>query len=75
MEQTDINQIRMSYCNPAQLNSYNNLLACSFEISECVCIHRAGHAREVSQLRGKVSQLQTEMDVLKRQLTTERFER
>ncbi|KAL1022602.1 hypothetical protein UPYG_G00029760 [Umbra pygmaea] len=35
----------------------------------------AGHAREVSQLRGKVSQLQTEMDVLKRQLTTERFER
>ncbi|MEQ2174772.1 hypothetical protein GOODEAATRI_011329, partial [Goodea atripinnis] len=33
------------------------------------------HAREVSQLRGKVSQLQTEMDVLKRQLTTERFER
>lgn len=38
-------------------------------------ICRAGHAREVSQLRGKVSQLQTEMDVLKRQLTTERFER
>lgn len=35
----------------------------------------AGHAREVSQLQGKVSQLQTEMDVLKRQLTTERFER
>ncbi|MEQ2304804.1 hypothetical protein AMECASPLE_031148, partial [Ameca splendens] len=35
----------------------------------------AEHAREVSQLRGKVSQLQTEMDVLKRQLTTERFER
>uniref|UniRef100_A0A8C7GFU8 Centrosomal protein 135 n=1 Tax=Oncorhynchus kisutch TaxID=8019 RepID=A0A8C7GFU8_ONCKI len=35
----------------------------------------AGHAREVSLLRGKVSQLQTEMDVLKRQLTTERFER
>ncbi|XP_058612187.1 centrosomal protein of 135 kDa isoform X2 [Onychostoma macrolepis] len=35
----------------------------------------AGHAREVTQLRGKVSQLQTEMDVLKRQLTTERFER
>ncbi|CAL8256272.1 unnamed protein product [Merluccius merluccius] len=35
----------------------------------------AGHAREVSQLRGRVSQLQTEMDVLKRQLTTERFER
>ncbi|XP_062858185.1 centrosomal protein of 135 kDa isoform X2 [Trichomycterus rosablanca] len=35
----------------------------------------AGHVREVSQLRGKVSQLQTEMDVLKRQLTTERFER
>uniref|UniRef100_A0A6Q2XQT8 Centrosomal protein 135 n=1 Tax=Esox lucius TaxID=8010 RepID=A0A6Q2XQT8_ESOLU len=35
----------------------------------------AGHTREVSQLRGKVSQLQTEMDVLKRQLTTERFER
>ncbi|KAM3619121.1 uncharacterized protein V6R79_003302 [Siganus canaliculatus] len=35
----------------------------------------AEHTREVSQLRGKVSQLQTEMDVLKRQLTTERFER
>ncbi|RVE73808.1 hypothetical protein OJAV_G00034970 [Oryzias javanicus] len=35
----------------------------------------AEHAREVSQLRGKVSQLQTEMDVLKRQVTTERFER
>nr|XP_046247399.1 centrosomal protein of 135 kDa isoform X3 [Scatophagus argus] len=35
----------------------------------------AEHAREVSQLRGRVSQLQTEMDVLKRQLTTERFER
>ncbi|XP_065113114.1 centrosomal protein of 135 kDa isoform X3 [Paramisgurnus dabryanus] len=35
----------------------------------------AGHVKEVSQLRGKVSQLQTEMDVLKRQLTTERFER
>ncbi|XP_073333060.1 centrosomal protein of 135 kDa [Pagrus major] len=35
----------------------------------------AEHFREASQLRGKVSQLQTEMDVLKRQLTTERFER
>ncbi|XP_070688604.1 centrosomal protein of 135 kDa isoform X2 [Pempheris klunzingeri] len=35
----------------------------------------AEHAREVAQLRGKVSQLQTEIDVLKRQLTTERFER
>ncbi|XP_076009146.1 centrosomal protein of 135 kDa isoform X2 [Genypterus blacodes] len=35
----------------------------------------AEHAREVSQLRAKLSQLQTEMDVLKRQLTTERFER
>uniref|UniRef100_A0A8C6UP01 Centrosomal protein 135 n=1 Tax=Neogobius melanostomus TaxID=47308 RepID=A0A8C6UP01_9GOBI len=35
----------------------------------------AEHAREVSQLRSKVSQLQTEMDVLKRQLTSERFER
>lgn len=35
----------------------------------------AEHAREVSQLRGKVSQLQTEIDVLKRQLTSERFER
>uniref|UniRef100_A0A3Q4G5D4 Centrosomal protein 135 n=1 Tax=Neolamprologus brichardi TaxID=32507 RepID=A0A3Q4G5D4_NEOBR len=35
----------------------------------------AEHAREASQLRGKVSQLQTEIDVLKRQLTTERFER
>eukprot|EP00064_Thunnus_orientalis_P017659 superscaffoldBa00003812_g17744 len=35
----------------------------------------AEHARDVSNLRGKVSQLQTEMDVLKRQLTTERFER
>uniref|UniRef100_A0A8C9SW36 Centrosomal protein 135 n=1 Tax=Scleropages formosus TaxID=113540 RepID=A0A8C9SW36_SCLFO len=32
----------------------------------------AGHVREVSQLRGKLSQLQTEMDVLKRQLTSER---
>ncbi|XP_035272175.1 centrosomal protein of 135 kDa [Anguilla anguilla] len=32
-------------------------------------------AKEVSQLRGKVSQLQTELDVLKRQLTKERFER
>lgn len=36
---------------------------------------RASHAREVSQLRGKMSQLQTEADALKRQLTTERFER
>uniref|UniRef100_A0A3B3BWX3 Centrosomal protein 135 n=1 Tax=Oryzias melastigma TaxID=30732 RepID=A0A3B3BWX3_ORYME len=36
--------------------------------------NKAEHAREVSQLRGKVSQLQTEMDVLKRQVTTERFE-
>ncbi|KAJ0065301.1 hypothetical protein NL108_007027 [Boleophthalmus pectinirostris] len=35
----------------------------------------AEHAREVSQLRSKLSQLQTEMDVLKRQLTSERFER
>ncbi|XP_041647800.1 centrosomal protein of 135 kDa [Cheilinus undulatus] len=35
----------------------------------------AEHSKEVSQLRGKVSQLQTEMDVLKRQLTSERFER
>ncbi|XP_068448993.1 centrosomal protein of 135 kDa isoform X2 [Clinocottus analis] len=35
----------------------------------------AEHVREVSQLRGKVSQLQMEMDVLKRQLTSERFER
>ncbi|XP_028301260.1 centrosomal protein of 135 kDa-like [Gouania willdenowi] len=35
----------------------------------------AEHTKEVSQLRSKVSQLQTEMDVLKRQLTTERFER
>ncbi|KAM9797567.1 centrosomal protein of 135 kDa isoform 1-T1 [Syngnathus typhle] len=33
------------------------------------------HAREVSNLRTKVSQLQTEMDVLNRQLTSERFER
>lgn len=40
-----------------------------------LCAFRAEHVREVSQLRGKVSQLQTEMDVLKRQLTTERFER
>lgn len=35
----------------------------------------AEHAQEVSQLRSKVSQLQTEMDILKRQLTSERFER
>nr|XP_057930217.1 centrosomal protein of 135 kDa-like isoform X3 [Doryrhamphus excisus] len=33
------------------------------------------HSREVSKLCGKVSQLQTEMDVLNRQLTSERFER
>lgn len=68
----------MFYCNPAQLKSnatYKNVFAFCFDISKCMCLHRAGHAREVSQLRGKVSQLQTEMDVLKRQLTTERFER
>lgn len=43
----------------------------------CLCenTHSAEHARDVSQLRGKVSQLETEMDVLRRQLTTERFER
>ncbi|XP_016526216.1 centrosomal protein of 135 kDa isoform X2 [Poecilia formosa] len=35
----------------------------------------AENTRDVSHLRGKVSQMQTEMDVLKRQLTTERFER
>ncbi|KAM9849282.1 centrosomal protein of 135 kDa [Aulostomus maculatus] len=35
----------------------------------------AEHTREVTNLRGKVSQLHTEMDVLRRQLTTERFER
>ncbi|XP_029001754.1 centrosomal protein of 135 kDa isoform X2 [Betta splendens] len=35
----------------------------------------AEHSKEVSQLRSRVSQLQTEMDVLKRQLTSERFER
>ncbi|XP_072294915.1 centrosomal protein of 135 kDa isoform X2 [Eucyclogobius newberryi] len=35
----------------------------------------AEHTREVSEMRRKVSQLQTEMDVLKRQLTSERFER
>ncbi|EMP25116.1 hypothetical protein UY3_17797 [Chelonia mydas] len=33
------------------------------------------HNREVSMLRSKVAQLQTDYDVLKRQLTTERFER
>ncbi|XP_075786504.1 centrosomal protein of 135 kDa isoform X4 [Pelodiscus sinensis] len=33
------------------------------------------HNREVSSLRSKVAQLQTDYDVLKRQLTTERFER
>ncbi|XP_051928718.1 centrosomal protein of 135 kDa-like isoform X1 [Hippocampus zosterae] len=33
------------------------------------------HARDVSNLRNKVCQLQTEMDVLNRQLTSERFER
>ncbi|XP_077964952.1 centrosomal protein of 135 kDa isoform X3 [Gasterosteus aculeatus] len=32
-------------------------------------------SREASQLRASVSQLQTEMDVLRRQLTSERFER
>nr|XP_061834123.1 centrosomal protein of 135 kDa-like isoform X1 [Nerophis lumbriciformis]XP_061834124.1 centrosomal protein of 135 kDa-like isoform X1 [Nerophis lumbriciformis] len=35
----------------------------------------AEHAREVSKLQGKVSQLQTEMDVLNRQLISERYER
>ncbi|XP_037325419.2 centrosomal protein of 135 kDa [Pungitius pungitius] len=35
----------------------------------------AEHSREVSQLRARVSELQMEMDVLKRQLTSERFER
>lgn len=36
---------------------------------------RSSHNREVSLLRSKVAQLQTDYDVLKRQLTTERFER
>ncbi|XP_042668627.1 centrosomal protein of 135 kDa isoform X4 [Centrocercus urophasianus] len=35
----------------------------------------SSHNREVSTLRSKVAQLQTDYDVLKRQLTTERFER
>ncbi|XP_009072711.1 PREDICTED: centrosomal protein of 135 kDa [Acanthisitta chloris] len=35
----------------------------------------SSHTREVSILRSKVAQLQTDSDVLKRQLTTERFER
>uniref|UniRef100_A0A3B3HTE7 Centrosomal protein 135 n=2 Tax=Oryzias latipes TaxID=8090 RepID=A0A3B3HTE7_ORYLA len=35
----------------------------------------ADNKTEVSQLRGRLSQLQTEKDVLKRQVTTERFER
>ncbi|XP_015717766.1 centrosomal protein of 135 kDa isoform X1 [Coturnix japonica] len=35
----------------------------------------SSHSREVSMLRSKVAQLQTDYDVLKRQLTTERFER
>uniref|UniRef100_A0A8C3BPA9 Centrosomal protein 135 n=1 Tax=Cairina moschata TaxID=8855 RepID=A0A8C3BPA9_CAIMO len=35
----------------------------------------SSHNREVSLLRSKVAQLQTDYDVLKRQLTTERFER
>uniref|UniRef100_A0A669P5N8 Centrosomal protein 135 n=1 Tax=Phasianus colchicus TaxID=9054 RepID=A0A669P5N8_PHACC len=35
----------------------------------------SSHNREVSILRSKVAQLQTDYDVLKRQLTTERFER
>ncbi|XP_046796443.1 centrosomal protein of 135 kDa isoform X9 [Gallus gallus] len=36
---------------------------------------KLSHNREVSMLRSKVAQLQTDYDVLKRQLTTERFER
>uniref|UniRef100_A0A8C6ZLR4 Centrosomal protein 135 n=1 Tax=Nothoprocta perdicaria TaxID=30464 RepID=A0A8C6ZLR4_NOTPE len=35
----------------------------------------SSHSREVSMLRSKAAQLQTDYDVLKRQLTTERFER
>ncbi|XP_027491245.1 centrosomal protein of 135 kDa isoform X5 [Corapipo altera] len=35
----------------------------------------SSHNREVSMLRSKAAQLQTDCDVLKRQLTTERFER
>ncbi|XP_017677485.1 PREDICTED: centrosomal protein of 135 kDa isoform X3 [Lepidothrix coronata] len=35
----------------------------------------SSHNREVSILRSKAAQLQTDCDVLKRQLTTERFER
>ncbi|KAJ7410493.1 Testis-specific protein 10 protein [Willisornis vidua] len=35
----------------------------------------SSHSREVSILRSKAAQLQTDCDVLKRQLTTERFER
>ncbi|NXL47106.1 CP135 protein, partial [Podilymbus podiceps] len=35
----------------------------------------SSYNREVPVLRGKVAQLQTDCDVLKRQLTTERFER
>ncbi|XP_039921491.1 centrosomal protein of 135 kDa isoform X2 [Hirundo rustica] len=35
----------------------------------------SSHNREVSMLRSKVAQMQTDCDVLKRKLTTERFER
>ncbi|NWI96599.1 CP135 protein, partial [Pitta sordida] len=35
----------------------------------------SSHNREVSMLRSKAAQLQTDCDILKRQLTTERFER
>lgn len=67
-KQLQFNMIRLLRFNKVSFKKHRILCVCIYKLS-------AEHAREVSQLRGKVSQLQTEMDVLKRQLTTERFER